>query len=333
MKQEGRLLEVLRARYFCLGLSWVMVLCSCQHVTTSRTSDGFRESDIQNGYYSGKVDRQSASFKVDYQNQPKKKALILDFWNDTPVKIESLGRFAGSELRRGLLLTERVIYPADVKEDLKTESYVDGEQIKVEQLIREGRRMGVSVALLGRIRKISFRQKGDDIGVFRKKQSLVGTEVEIKVFDVQQGKEILASSKSGETNADTLVVADDQKVESLAFKVELTKLAVREALAGFIPEMVTLIDKMKWQGRIAKIIGPKVFLNAGHQTGLMNGDILTVMSAGEEIFDPQTGASLGRSPGRPKGTLEVIEQMGLDASVAQVHTGSNFTEGDWVQLY
>ncbi len=317
-------------------MGWVSLvgfLVSCQHTSTLQRSEGFRDSDIPAGYYSGKAEHAVLTQKVEYQNQPKKRTLVLNFWNDTPIKIDALGSFAGDELRRGLLLTDRVIYPTDVREDLSTETFVDREQVKVEQLVRESRKVGASVALIGRIRKIVYRQKGDDVGLFRKKQSMVAVELEIKAFDVHQGKELMASSKFGEANGDSLAITEDQKVENTALKIELTHLAVREALAGFVPELVTLIDKMKWQGKIAKILGSKIYLNAGHQTGLMNGDILTVMTSGEDVFDPETGIALGRSPGRLKGTLEIVDQMGADASVAQIHTGGNFAEGDWVQLY
>ncbi len=324
---------MIRFKGVLFGVVFIGFLSSCQHVSTSRHAENFKEADQLTGYYSGKGDRQALTQKIDYQNQPRKRTWVLNFWNDTPVKFDSFGTYAGDELRRGLVLSDRVVYPTDVREGLTTESFVEGEQVKVEQLVREARRVGASVAMIGRIRKIVFRQKGDEIGLFRKKQSLVAVELEVKSFDVQQGKEILASSKYGEANADNLVIADDQKLEGVPFKSELIKLALREALAGFIPELASSIDKMKWQGRIAKIQGSKYYLNAGLKTGLMNGDILTVMTSGEDVFDPETGASLGRSAGRLKGTLEVVDQLGADASVARIHTGGNFAEGDSIQLY
>ena len=63
------------------------------------------------------------------------------------------------------------------------------------------------------------------------------------------------------------------------------------------------------------------------------GDILKVMTEGQEIYDPESGALLGVSKGQVKGTLEVIDYFGPDGSVAILHSGGSVTEGDFVQLY
>jgi hypothetical protein len=333
MNQFLNSVRLLQIQRMLTGMGLLGLLASCQHIATSSHTEGFKDSDQSSSYYSEKLESLSPAQRLSDQNQPKTRAWVLSFWNDTPVKFDGLGGFAANELRRGLLLTDRVIPPAEVREGLTTESFVDGEQVKMAQLIRESRRVGVNVALIGRIRKIVFRQKGDEIGLFRKRQSLVAVQVEVKAFDVQQGREVLASSKYGEANAENVVVVEDKRVEGPEFRVELIKLAMREALAGFIPEMVTAIDKMRWQGRIAKIEGSKYYLNAGLRTGLMNGDILTVMTSGEDVVDVETGVTLGRTSGRLKGTLEIVEQIGVDASVAHLHTGGNFSEGDKIQLY
>jgi hypothetical protein len=90
---------------------------------------------------------------------------------------------------------------------------------------------------------------------------------------------------------------------------------------------------MTWEGRVAKVAGTKVYINAGRASGLIGGDILKVLAQGDEVFDSQTGAYLGRSQGPLKGTLEVVDFLGADGAVAEVHTGANFQPGDAVQLY
>jgi hypothetical protein len=265
--------------------------------------------------------------------QPKKRVMVLNFWNDTPVKQNDIGEFAADELKRGLYLSQRVIVPTDIKTELGTADFVQGDRVKVAQLIREGRKLGVAVLVIGRITKIVFRQRGDDVGLFRQKQSLAGVELEAKLFDVQGGREIMATSRSGESNSNTVVAMESDNMESFAYRAELTRFAVREAVAGFIPDVMRAIEKMMWQGRIAKMIGPKVYLNAGRASGLIAGDILRVLNPGDDIYDPQSGAYLGRSQGQLKGTLEIVDFMGPDGAIAEVHTGGNFKEGDLVQLY
>ncbi|MGZ3703791.1 MAG: hypothetical protein ACXWSD_18700, partial [Bdellovibrionota bacterium] len=68
-------------------------------------------------------------------------------------------------------------------------------------------------------------------------------------------------------------------------------------------------------------------------TGLQIGDIMKVNSQGTDIFDPDSGLFLGRTPGDLKGTLEVVEFFGEDGAITRVHSGANFLEGDVIQLY
>jgi hypothetical protein len=265
--------------------------------------------------------------------QPKKRVMIFNFWNDTPIKQADLGLFAADELRRGLHLSQRVIIPPDAKTDLATSDFIQGDKVKVAQLIREGRRMGVAVLVIGRISKVVFRQRGDDVGLLRQKQSLAAVDVEIKVFDVAAGREVMATAKSGESSSNTVVALESGNIESAQFRGELTKLATRNAMVPIVGDVLKSVEKMTWEGRIAKVSGGKVYLNSGRASGLISGDILRVMAQGDDIYDPNTGAYLGRSPGQLKGTLEVVDFMGADAAITEIHTGGNFQEGDPVQLY
>ncbi len=90
---------------------------------------------------------------------------------------------------------------------------------------------------------------------------------------------------------------------------------------------------MTWEGRIARVNGNKVYVNSGGASGLVLGDILRVLSPGDDVYDPNSGAYLGRSKGQLKGTLEVVDFLGPDGSVTDIHTGGGFQEGDLVQLY
>jgi hypothetical protein len=305
---------------------------SCQRSPQYHKDENYGRNDSVSGN-SNLKGSQSLTQKIESMGQPKKRVVVLDFWNDTPIRQTSLGAYAADELKRGLYLTQRVLVPTDAKNNLGTEEFIQGDNVKVAQLIREGRRMGVAILVIGRITKIVFRQRGDEIGVFRQKQSLVAVDIEAKLFDVQGGREIMATSRSGEANSNVVVAFESHQVESPSYRAELTKYAVREAMAGFIPDVIRSIEKMTWQGRVVKLTGPKVYLNAGRASGLIAGDILRVLAPGEDIYDPASGAYLGRSQGQLKGTLEVTDFIGTDGAVTETHTGGNFREGDLVQLY
>jgi hypothetical protein len=314
-------------------LMTALSLTGCQRSPQFKHDQDFFKGDGATSYYSAKNGSKSPTARVEQMGQPKKRVVILNFWNDTPVVQQDLGSFAANELRRGLFLTQRMILPPEVKSELSTEDFIQGEKVKVAQLIREGRKLGVAVLGIGRVSKIAFRQRGDDIGLLRQKQSLAGVDVEMKLFDVAAGREIAAVSRSGESSSNAMVAFEGKAVEGPDYRAELTRLAARNAVALLVPEVVRAIEKMTWEGRIAKVQGTKIYINAGHASGLVAGDILKVLAPGDDVYDPASGAFLGRSQGQLKGTLEVMDFLGTDGAITEIHTGGNFQEGDTVQLY
>lgn len=305
---------------------------ACQRSPQYRHDQNYSQPEGQS-YYNKAGGGKDPTKRIEAMGQPKKRILVMNFWNDTPVKQQDLGMFAADELRRGLHLSQRMIVPTDVKSEFSTEDFVNGDKVKVAQLIREGRRLGVSVLVIGRVTKVAFRQRGDDIGLFRQKQSLAGVDVELKMFDIGAGRELMAAAKSGEASSNTMVALENANIESPEYRAELTKMAVRNAVGTVVPEVIKSVEKMTWEGHVAKIAGTKIYVNAGRASGLVGGDILKVLTQGDDVYDPSTGAYLGRSQGQLKGTLEVVDFMGTDGAVTEIHTGGNFAEGDAVQLY
>lgn len=307
---------------------------SCQRSPGYRQEqDYYQPDDSAPSYYNSRNGKSTPTQRIEAMGQPKKRVVILNFWNDTPVTEGSIGTFAADELRRGLYLTQRLILPTDLHTEESTEDFLEADKVKTGQVIREGRKLGVSALVIGRVTKAIFRSRGDDVGILRQKQSLAGVDVEIKVFDVQGGRELMAVSKSGESSANSNMIFDDSNADSLEYRAELLKLAMRNAVALLVPQVVHAIEKMTWEGRVAKVAGSRIYVNAGRQSGLVAGDILKVFAPGDDIYDPATGAFLGRTKGQLKGTLEVVDFIGPDGASTDVHTGANFQEGDSVQLY
>ena len=304
----------------------------CQRSSAFKRNQDYYQEETSS-YYSKPGSPPNALQRLERMGQPKKRVVVLDFWNDTPVSSPEYGHFGAEELKRGLRTTERMILPDELKSDLNTRDLVEGNSVKVAQLIREGRKLGVSVIVLGRIAQITYRQRGDEVGLLRQTQSMTAVNLEIKVFDVGAGREILSVGKTGEASNSAIVAFEPGDGDKLEFRTELNKLAIRNAIGPLISDVVRAIEKMSWEGRIAKIMGGKVYLNAGRASGLVVGDILKVITLGEDIYDPQTSAYLGRSQGQLKGTLEITDFFGSDGAVASIHSGAGFQESDAVQLY
>ncbi|NDG84219.1 MAG: hypothetical protein EBX52_04175 [Proteobacteria bacterium] len=308
-----------------------MLLTSCVRNHSLRKEREFYE-ETPSGYYQGEETPKKGE-ALDRLKGPKKKVLVLSFWNDTPTGDDSLGDFVASELKREFSLGHQILLPDDKLVTSVTKDFVEGDRVQVSQLVREGRRFGVSSVILGRISKIVFRQNREEVGILRQAESVVSVELEMKVFDVSSGREVGTYARTGAAANSARIVIDEDTLSSREARNDLAKEAIYEAVQKLIPDVVLALEKMEWQGRIAKIAGNKVYINAGRASGLLSGDILKVLSPGEEIVDPVTKSFLGRSEGFLKGTLEVSDFIGTDSSMTVIHTGGNFQEGDVVRLY
>ena len=323
-----------RASLFFFPLLLISFLSACALPGLQKNDKEPLEDAPTDGYYAQSQGKSNTpADRLERLKQPKKKVMVLGFWNDTPVGDASLGDFAAEELKRELFLSRSVVYANDVTATSVTKDFVDGDRVQITQLVQEGRRQGANSVIIGRISKIVFRQDREEVGILRESQSAVAVDVEMKIFDVSAGREVYSVKRSGVAQVTSRVVFDQDASSNKAARNEVARDAIRDAVMKLVPDAVMSMDKMDWMGRIAKIIGNKVYINAGKSSGLLPGDILKVMSAGEEIVDPVTKAFLGRSEGLLKGTLEVTEFIGEDSSMAFIHTGGNFQEGDVVRLY
>ena len=91
---------------------------------------------------------------------------------------------------------------------------------------------------------------------------------------------------------------------------KLIEAVVTEAFRSTIPRIAQVLEKLSWEGRVALVKGDRIYLNAGRLSGLQIGDILKVTEEGEVVYDPESGALVGKVPGRLKGTLEILPKNG-----------------------
>ena len=286
---------------------------------------------------------QSSTDKADKFTTPKKRIFVLPFFNATPFQKKAgaaggpddLGVFVADALIREIQNGGKAIVPENLRVADTSRDFYAGDKVRVGSLTREGRKLGLSLLVIGRIKKITYRQKADEMGLLRKRRSLAGVELEMRLFDVTQGRELLFDERGGDSSTAKLNLFndDDDASDTDDSRVDLVHEAIGNAVQRLGKDIARALDKVSWEGRIAKISGQVVYINAGRKTGLSLGDILKVVSSGEDIYDPSSGAFLGRSAGAVKGTLEVVDYMGPDGAMAKIHSGSGFTENDVVQLY
>ncbi|MFW5887792.1 MAG: hypothetical protein ACOCUH_03235 [Bacteriovoracia bacterium] len=264
----------------------------------------------------------------------KKKIALLSFFNESPYGGEDLAVTATEELRREISRTgDFLIDPEGEKLFGSSKEIYSGGGMKLAQMARKAKLSGINLVVFGRIRQARIRQKMDEIGFVRQTKSYAEAELEIKAFDVSSNKEIFTSTFPANTDDKTFHFYAEDQEGKLNYRQQLLRYTVKVAARRAVPKLMKLASKMNWTGRVAKIIGSKIYVNAGRQSGLNVGDVLKVITEGREIFDPETGALLGISKGEVKGTLEIIDYFGPDGSIAILHSGGSVTEGDFVELY
>jgi hypothetical protein len=301
------------------------MLVGCAGNPIKRRSGGVRYTKSNNTYKRNKLG----------QFQPiKKKIALLKMFNESPFGKEDLAVTATEEFRKELSRTkDYVIDPEAAQMFGSSKEIYSGGGVKLAQLARKAKLAGVNLVVFGRITHARIRQKTDEIGMVRKTKSYAESEIEVRVFDVLSNKEVLIEKSDGNINDSSFRFFMSERGTNLQYRRSLLRYSVRVAVKRLIPKLAKLGAKLDWTGRVAKIIGSKVYINAGRKSGINVGDILKIITEGQEIFDPETGALLGVSKGEVKGTLEVLDFFGPDGAVAILHSGGSVTEGDFVQLY
>ena len=264
----------------------------------------------------------------------KKKIALLPFFNESPFESEDLEVNATEELRMELSRSGEFIVDSTATKLFgpSKEIYVGG-GMKLVQLTRQAKIAGINFIIFGRVIDARVREKSDEIGIVRQTKSYTESKVEVRVFDVNAGKEIYTDTLQGYADDSTYRFFASDREDYLSYRRELLRYAVRVGARKAVPKIIELSSKLDWVGRVAKIIGTKVYLNAGRESGINIGDILRIITEGTEIYDPETGALIGMSKGDMKGTIEIVDYFGADGAIAILHSGGQVLEGDFVQLY
>lgn len=264
----------------------------------------------------------------------KKKVALLGFYNESPMGGEDLAVTATEEFRREINRSREFIidHEAETLFGNSKEIYAGG-GIKLAQLARKAKMSGVNIVIFGRVKEARVRQKSDEIGFVRKVKSLAETVLEVKVYDVLANKELFSETVDGNISDDNLRFYKSEAEDNLAYRQELLRYSIKVASRKVVPRVVKIGSKLDWLGRVAKIIGTRIYINAGRTSGLNLGDILKVVTEGQEIYDPESGAMIGMSQGEVKGTLEVVDYFEPNGAICILHSGGSVTEGDFVQLY
>lgn len=265
---------------------------------------------------------------------PRKRLMVLPFLDASDLRGQELRDDARADFIRslnrlgGLVVVDSRDLKTDFSKKIKNGEYELGEVAKA------AASLGVHAVLEGKVMDITVKRMSDPVGIFRQVKSRFEAQVRVRIATTRSTREIFNTVKT--VSLEEANVRVGEKVDSDRFLTnnpELVRKIVTEAFLDFTPQISLAMEKMTWEGRVALVNGDRIFLNVGKISGLQVGDILKVSEEGDEIYDPQTGNYIGKSPGRMKGTLEVVSYFGQDGAISIIHSGSGFKEDDRIELY
>jgi hypothetical protein len=143
-----------------------------------------------------------------------------------------------------------------------------------------------------------------DVG---RSQSAVRVAMDMRIYDAESGVVIASESVSAQKVTTGKEVGvdvgyfrfDDQKSQSSTLGF-VTRELIQKALERIVADSA----KVPWSARIIKAAGDEVYFNAGSDMGVRLGGKFKVVSVGETLTDPDTGAVLS-SEEKPVGEIEV----------------------------
>lgn len=265
---------------------------------------------------------------------PKKRIIVLPFLDATGGRTSAAAEVARETFIRALRKTDDfvVVANSDFPKDVAT--YLKNGEYDLEAMAKVGAAMGLAGIIEGKVLSLKAKRVGDEVGLVRELKARVTATVQMRMVNTKNGTVGLNETKEASVDATTTRVAERSYSDrNLEEDPKLIDSVVTEAFKSMIPKIMQSTDKLSWEGRVAMVKGERIYLNAGRLSGIMIGDILKVTEDGEDVYDPDSGALIGRVPGRLKGTVEVVSYFGKDGSIAIIHSGSGFRENDHVELY
>lgn len=265
---------------------------------------------------------------------PKLRVGVVNFQNRTPSRVLGIGESAADILGTILQKTGRfiVIPQQDMQSILSQQRMGATGAINPETAAKMGQIMGLNAIVTGSITAYSEAEEAAAFGIGGSKKQIARVTVDYRIVDTTTGVQLLADSGSGiyEKKATTVLGMGSKGT----YDTDLRDGALRDALTKAMVNMMKQLGNRKWSGRIAKVSGNTMYINAGQKSGLNVGDKLDVYRAGEEIIDPDTKQKLGTMEDLIGGVVVIRNDLGdqMDLSVAQPTTGTGFKSGDIVKL-
>jgi len=257
------------------------------------------------------------------ENFLKKRILVLKLQNKTPYGGETLSAETAAVLKEHVSRISQFIV-VSAEELAEIDSNFGDPLLDPKPLLEKARAFGIHAVVMGSIEELALRSRGDEVGIFRSRIHSVSATIKLRIVDSASGREVLSRSFTGETTEEHVYFFGSPPQETLDTQRSIG--CVSKALEKLKPMLPAVAEAVAWEGHIARIDLHRYYINSGELSGLRRGHLL-------KVNENSSGLLLGKTSGRIKGFLRVVDYFGKDGAVANVLSGSGFREKDRVQLY
>lgn len=265
---------------------------------------------------------------------PRKRLMVLPFLDEGGTRSPELRGRAREEVIKELNKTGELIVVDSKELKIDLERMTVGGEYNLAEIAKVANSLGVNAIMEGKLTELRVQRQADPVGMFRQLKTKFEAKARVRIFAARTGKELFNTEKTVVLEESNYRVAERVEADRFfANNPELVEKLVTDTFLDFSQQIMSTLDRMSWEGRIAMVNGDRIFLNVGKVSGLQVGDLLKVSDDGDEVYDPSSGNYIGKVPGRLKGTLEVVSYFGQDGSIAVVHSGNGFKENDKIELY
>ncbi len=274
------------------------------------------------------------SSDVEQYTGPKLRVGVVNFQNKTPSRVLGIGEAAADILGTILQKTGRfIIIPQQDIESIMQQQHMGATgAVNPDTAAKMGSILGLNAILTGAVTAYSEAEEGQDMLVYKTKKQIARVTVDYRIVDTTTGVQMMADSGAGiyeKAVGRVLGMGGKSSYDS-----DLRDGALRDALTKAMVNMMKSLESSPWKGKIMKIAGDKVYINAGKKTGLKVGDKLDVYRVGEDLIDPDTKMKLGTMEDKVGQVLILQNDIGDkgDVSVARTSSGTGFNKGDIVKF-
>ena len=274
---------------FILVLSFLL---SCAEVEKKPVvvSPPIAEKEIKSPALAIKRQIKDIDFKSRLEEKgPKKRLVILPFLDLSPDRPESARRSARDAFMDEINKSEEVIAIDSNQLKVDPATYVSSGEYNFSKLVPDMQTAGVSSVLEGKILDLRMKKTSEKKAANTIHKANFEAVVRIRVVNVRSGKELFHTVKTVTIEDSESHVADNVTEDKFFEKnPDLVSVLIKDAFLDFTPQVISSMNEVSWEGRIAALKGekcdyhllPNVANKTGKGTGELVGGNLTLFANG-----------------------------------------------------